>query len=63
MLNVNNNVTLRKRDVLAHIVAMQFAGKLESDIDSLPSDNNEPDVNAVADDLLKNLKINIIQYL
>ena len=37
MLNVNNNVTLRKRDVLAHIVAMQFAGKLESDIDSLPS--------------------------
>ncbi|MCR5723698.1 MAG: monomeric [FeFe] hydrogenase [Treponema sp.] len=36
MLNVNNNVTLRKRDVLSQIVAMQFAGKLESDIDSIP---------------------------
>ncbi len=36
MLNVNNNVTLRKRDVLAQLIAMQCAGTLETQIDSLP---------------------------
>ena len=37
MLNVNNNVTLRKRDVLTQLVRLQLAGTLESGIDALPS--------------------------
>lgn len=38
MLNLNNNVTLRKKDILARMARLQFAGKLEAEIDSIPAE-------------------------
>lgn len=37
MLNVNNKVVARKREILSQLIRLQCAGKLESEIDSIPS--------------------------
>lgn len=46
MLNTNNNAASLKKDILVRIAQLQFAGKLEEDIEKIPfeviPDGNEP---------------------